>query len=343
MIRMLAGTVLAAVLATSAAAADMTPQEAELYEAAKQEGELTWYIAQFGTEQSEKLGQSFTERYPGVRVNVIRTTGQVAYARLMQDLRANVAQCDVFSGTDISHTISLKTDGHLAQYVPENAAKLRKPYLDLDPDGYYHTTSANPTIIVYNTDLVSEADVPRNWTDLADPKWKGQLALSHPGYSGSTGSWAILMQRLYGTEFFEKLEAQDPLIGRSLIDPPTVLTAGERSVGISSLGTATRLKKQGNPIEIVYPEDGAKLVLSASGVLANAPHPNAAKLFLNYLLSVDGSTQLVELGYQPLRPEVPPPEGEKALDEVPLAIVDEQEVVDGIQDVIADWRDIFGN
>jgi iron(III) transport system substrate-binding protein len=344
MIRSLAAPFIALTLAAGpVAAAEMTPHEAELYEAAKGEGELTWYVAQFGTEQAEEMAQVFSARYPGVRVNVIRTTGQVAYTRLMQDLRANVAQADVFSATDLSHLGSLKADGNLMQFEPENASKLREPYLNVDPDNYYFTTSANPTVIVYNTNLVQEGDAPTNWPDLLDPKWRNQVAIAHPGFSGSTGSWALLMKNLYGMEFFEKLEQQNPLIGRSLIDPPTVLTAGERSIGIASLATATRLKNAGNPIEIVFPTDGAKLTLSASAVLANAPHPNAGKLLIDWLLSEEGAHLQVKQGQQPLRPEVSPPPGVPALDEVPLAPLTEEEVAAGVPGLIEDWRDIFGN
>lgn len=338
----LSAAVAAALSIIAPAAAEMSDSDKALYEAAKQEGEITWYIAQYGTKEAEAIGQDFTAAYPGIKVNVIRTTGQVAYARLSQDLRAGVAQCDVFSATDIGHLVTLKAEGKLMQFEPENASKQREPYLGLDKDGYYHTTSANPTVMVYNTNLVKPEDAPTNWTDLYDPKWNGQVAISHPGYSGSTGSWAVLMKKLYGPEFFEKLEAQDPLIGRSLIDPPTVVTAGERSIGISSLATVTRLKLSGNPIEIVYPSDGAKLTLSGTGILANAPHPNAAKLFLNYLLSVRADALLVSLGQQPLRPEVDPPEGIKALDEIALGELTEQEVVEQVPDIIVEWRDVFG-
>ena len=155
-------------------------------------------------------------------------------------------------------------------------------------------------------------------------------------------SSAVLMKKLYGIEFFKDLEKQNPLIGRSLIDPPTVVTAGERSIGISSLATVTRLKLKGNPIEVIYPTDGAKLALSGTGILGNAPHPNAARLFLNYLLSADAAKLMVEQGEQPLRPEVPPPPGMKALDEIAIGALTEQEVVDGVPGIIAEWRDIFG-
>jgi iron(III) transport system substrate-binding protein len=121
-----------------------------------------------------------------------------------------------------------------------------------------------------------------------------------------------------------------------------MVTKGERSMGISSLATVTRLKLNGNPIEIVYPTDGAKLALSGTGLLWNAPHPNAAKLFLNYILSVRADTLLVNQGQQPLRPEVPPPPGVKALDEIPIGVLTEQEVIDQVPGIIVEWRDIFG-
>lgn len=104
--------------------------------------------------------------------------------------------------------------------------------------------------------FLTEADAPKRWIDLADPKWRGRLALAHPGYSGSMGSWVVLMRKLCGWDFFETLEKLGPPIGRSLIDPSTILNAGERWVGISSLATAVQSIRAGNPLAIIYPEDG---------------------------------------------------------------------------------------
>jgi iron(III) transport system substrate-binding protein len=330
-------------LAASAMAAEMTALEKQLYEAAKKEGKLTWYSAQYSTKQSEDHAQEFSKRYPGVTVDVIRTTGQVAYARLTQDLRARAAQCDIFSGTDIGHYVTLKKNKQLLKFVPENHAKLRPAYKNLDPDGYYFTTSANPTVMIYNTNLVKKEDAPKNWTDLTDPKWTNKVAVAHPGFSGSMGSWTVLMAKLYGWEFFDKLKKVNPLVGRSLLDPPTILNAGERAVGISSMTTATKLVLDGNPIVIVYPTDGVKLTLSATGIPANAPHPNAAKLFANYLLSAENSVTLVKWGGQPLHADVAPPKGVLSIDEMKVAPLSEEEVVAKVPDAIERWRDIFGN
>jgi iron(III) transport system substrate-binding protein len=88
-----------------ARASGITP---ELIEAARKEGGLTWYIAQVDTATAEAMGRAFTDRFPGVTVSVIRTTGQVAYERLLQDLKNNAPQCDVFSSTDVSQYPALK-------------------------------------------------------------------------------------------------------------------------------------------------------------------------------------------------------------------------------------------
>src|SRR5262252_6046428 len=86
--------------------------------AAKKEGEITWYVAHYSSEGAEELGGEFTKLY-GVKVNVVRTTAQVAYQRLRHDLKNNQAVCDVFSSTDVGHYVRLKADGKFDKYVPK--------------------------------------------------------------------------------------------------------------------------------------------------------------------------------------------------------------------------------
>src|ERR1700742_5070600 len=89
-----------------------------LEEAAKKEGELTWYVSHYTSEGAEELGGEFTKIH-GIKVNVVRTTAQVAYQRLLQDLKNNQAICDVFSSTDVGHYVRLKAEGKFEKYVPE--------------------------------------------------------------------------------------------------------------------------------------------------------------------------------------------------------------------------------
>ncbi len=96
-----------------------------LTEAAKKEGELTWYVAHYTSEGAEDLGRGFTEMY-GIKVNVVRTTAQVAYQRLLQDIKNNQTICDVFSSTDLGHYARLKAEGRFDKYVRRIRPRFRR-------------------------------------------------------------------------------------------------------------------------------------------------------------------------------------------------------------------------
>ena len=320
------------------AAAGVTP---ELVAAARKEGSVTWYIAQVDTETAEAMGRAFTAQYPGVTVSVIRTTGQVAYERLLQDLKNNAPQCDVFSSTDISQYPALKKRGALADYTPAGAATLLPAFQKVSDPGYMYPSSATSHLLIYNSQKV-KPKAPKSWTDLLDPRWKGRVATGHPAFSGCTGIWALALTKTYGWEFFEKLAKNNPRIGRSGNDPVTLINAGECLVGPAPGNTAFQQVDKGNPIVPVYPADGATLCLGPSSVMANAPHPNAARLFMEWLMSDDFSKLSVANHGDPVHPGLALTSGQKPLDQVPLLSLTVEEVAKGVPEIIEQWRDTFG-
>src|SRR6266700_5611897 len=215
---------------------EITPRQKELYELAKKEGEVTWYTAHSNDTTAQALGHDFEAAFPGIKANAVRTTAQVAYQRLTQEQKASAMQVDVFSSTDIGHYVALKEKNLLEKYVPENSTKVIDVYKSYDPDGYYTVTSAGLIAIGYNTAKLKEADAPKNWPDLLDPKWKDKIALGHPGFSGYVGTWVVTMRKLYGWQYFEKLAQLNPQIGRSANDTVTMLNAGERVVSSGPVG-----------------------------------------------------------------------------------------------------------
>ncbi|MCW3473222.1 ABC transporter substrate-binding protein [Limobrevibacterium gyesilva] len=328
--------------------AQMLPRPARaefeaLVEAARKEGTLTWYTAHTDGETAEATGRAFTAAYPGVKVSVIRTTAQVAYERLLQDIKNNVAQCDVFSSTDPGHDEALKKRGLLAKITPQNAAGLSAPFQGVDPDGTYYPTSAGLVLITYNTKKVKAEDAPKNWPDLLDPKWRRQISVGHPAFSGYVGTWVLAMRNLYGWQYFEKLEKNQPQIGRSVNDTVTMLNSGERSVAAGPSGTTLMSADKGNPLALIYPTDGAVLLVSPSAVMANAPHPNAARLFMEFLLSDDHARLSVESRNESLRPGVLPKAGAKPFSEAKIIRLSTAEIQKGIPEVIEQWRDTFGS
>ena len=316
---------------------------AQLYEKARGEGEVTWYIAYYRSEVAERVGAAFSKRYPGIKVNVVRATGQVIFQRLGQDLRAGARNCDVFSGTDTSHYEYLKEKRIFAPYRPVTLDELLPVVREAaDPEHYYTATDTNMTLLVHNTQSVTGDDIPKRWTDLADPKWKRQLALPHPGYSGAMGSWLVTMDRLYGWQFIEKLAANEPLIGRSLSEGPVVIGRGERKVGIGPAATIWGLGGRGVPVAAIAPQDGARLSYSASGVIANAAHPNAARLLMEFLISKDCGDIVSEQYAIPIRADVEPRPGVLRAGSVPGFVADPREVADKLPGLVEKWRDLFG-
>jgi len=324
------------------AAREMSAREKELYTAAKQEGSLTWYTAHSDDVTAQALGRDFEALYPGIKVSVVRTTAQVAFQRVSQEIKAGAMQVDVLSSTDIGHYVYLKDKKLLEKYVPENAARVLDIYKNYDPDGNYFVTSAGMMAIGYNTTKVAAADVPKTWMELNDPKWKDKITLGHPGFSGYVGTWVVTMRKLYGWQYFDKLAQLNPQIGRSANDTVTMLNAGERVVSAGPNGSTLQSAGKGNPLAMIYPSDGAVLIFAPSGIMKNVKHPQAARLFMEYLLSPEASQIWVDHFGETMRPEITPPNGAVAAKDVKTVTPSVEEIFEGFPEVIKQWRDTYG-
>jgi iron(III) transport system substrate-binding protein len=197
--------------------------------------------------------------------------------------------------------------------------------------------------MIYQTKAIPSAEVPRNWDALIDPKWKNRVAVAHPGFSGYFGQWVLAMRKLYGWTYFEKLAANKPRIGRSGNDPLTMLNAGESLIGTGPVSTTVQNIDKGNPVNFVYPTDGTLLCVGPSAVLAQAPRPNAARLFLEWLLSADYARACVQWHLEPVRADAPLMPGTKRLADLKLLRLTTDEIASGIPEVIEQWRDTFGS
>lgn len=323
--------------------AAMTAHEQALYAAAKKEGSVTWYTSQSGTQVSEDVCAMFTVRYPGVKCNPVRATAQVVFQRLIQETRAKATHADVLSTNSVADLVILKKDGSLAAYQPENLRFMAPKIKAMgEKDGYWIPSQVAPLGIVYNKNLVKPGDAPKTWIDLLDPKWLGQAAVAHPGYSGSVGVWVTAMHKLYGREYFEKLAKNKPQIGRSVLDGMNLVISGERKVALAPLNTAEKEASKGAPLVAVYPTDGVLLPLSASAILKDAPHPNAARLFMEFNLGTEMSKFLAAELRNPLRSDVPSPTGIPTLDQIKILTVPDGQVMTSATEMKEMFRDVFG-
>ena len=213
-----------------------------------------------------------------------------------QEYASGLRIADAVSTGDAAQFLAWKRQGLLAPYVPDDVAR-HIPAEHRDPDGFYATVRSTLCVIAYNTELVKREDAPKSFADLLDSKWKGKIVKAHPSYSGTVMTSTYQMVRELGWAYLEKLAQQQLLQIQSATDTPKKIVLGERPVmADGNESNVLLLKEDGKPIEVVYAVEGSPSIVQPSAVFVAAPHPNAARLFQNYLFSVEGQELFVNLG-----------------------------------------------
>jgi ABC-type Fe3+ transport system substrate-binding protein len=274
----------------------------KVIEAAKKEGELGWWstIAQ---DQSQKIIEEFMKIYPFIKASYWRSGSVGIHNKVLIEARAGRPSWDVVSQTAPEFIHELKQKGVIAPY---NSPERRHFSNDLkDKDGFWTGTYALPTGVGFNTQQVKRDEAPRNYQDLLHPKWKGKkISVDDESYEFLVG----LMQawgRGAALEYFKKLAAQEPMIGRGNSQRTQLLAAGEFPLAVAYTHTVEWAKSQGNSVDWVNLEP---VVIKFDGIMlgSKAAHPNAAKLFIDFMLSQQGQSLLQSFSRVTLRDGVEP-------------------------------------
>jgi len=277
----------------------------------------------------------------GVTVRVERSGSERIFQRIGQEKTSGVHAVDVAVSTDASHLISWKRSGWLDPYRPEDIAK-HYPAEHVDPDGTYATVCASLCTIAYNTNLVRREEAPTSFADLLDPKWKGRLVKAHPGYSGTIMTATFAMVRELGWSYFEKLATQKVMQVQSAGDPPKKLALGERAVEVDGADSIVLLmQEQGQPLEVVHAREGTPLIVTPMGIFRNAPHPNAARLFENFMFSAEGQQLLVDNARHSFHALIKEKPGRPPLSQIKLMKVDPVAVEAQSEEIKARYTKIF--
>jgi len=245
---------------------------------------------------AEHIGKLFEKQYPGISVQIERTGSERVFQRIAQEASANIHSADVVNTSDASHFVYWKRQGTLAPYLPAEVAE-KFPATARDGGGFYATWRSSLSPIAYNTSLVKEADAPKSYRDLLDPKWKGKIVKANPNYSGVIMTSTYETALALGWSYFEELAKQDVMQLQSALEPPRKVGSGEREIMFDgSENYIYALIDKGNPIKIVYPTEGVPLVASPAAILKDAPHPNAARLFYAFIFSQEVQQLMVNEG-----------------------------------------------
>lgn len=274
--------------------------EAELVRGAKQEGKVMFWSA-MRIEDNQALVEGFEAKYPFIKVEVFRASSEKLVNRAVTEGLAGKMTADVLNGFALK---ALQNRGMLQPYPSPEAAHYPDGFKD--PQHHWISLYNGYSTIGYNTKLVSAADAPKNWPDLLQPKWKGQIGMDKEEYF-----WYAGMLKYWGEEkgrsYMEALARQQIQwrSGHSLL--ANLMSTGEFPVmAIVYPDRIEQMKTNGEPVDWVRSADPILVNLGLVVIAAKAPHPNAAKLFYNYSVSKEGQLILRKRNRVSARIDVPP-------------------------------------
>lgn len=308
--------------------------EDELLQAAIDEGgDLTVYT---GWLNAETVNEAFMEAYPEIQIELARAASGITAARFASEYEAGVHAADILELGD-----TFTQEEHPEWFQPMDAESVPNlaewPEEAVHMDGLVIDTAYNSvSFIMYNTELTTESEVPDSWEELLDERWQGDMVWVHPSASPTFMNWANYARQSLGDQFLSELAAQQPRFTDSLVPAGQEVAAGAAAIGFPAAFQALAgLKAEGAPIDakLVSEPFGTQATMSAS-IAAEAPHPCAARLFMNWLMTEEGqavhcsggATGIISVdeescfelpsGFESVSVEVPEDEQEAVLDQV---------------------------
>ena len=274
---------------------------AKLIEGAKKEGKLLWYTA-LTLADAGMLTQHFEQKYPFIKTETLRLVTDQLLTKIQTEARAGGFRADVIEIPGILGHV-LKQDGLLEKYFSPEAKAY--PASMKDPDGTWTSFFINTHVTVYNTKLIKKQEVPKTFEEFINPRWKGKIAFRDNDFD-NFGMMLKVMGREKGLDFMRRLAAQGVDLRSSFTTAIQGIVVGEIPIGMNLYATHTEeFKKKQAPVEWA-PMEFVLASIEPLGVAARAPNPNAARLFVDFLLSKEAQTLMRDRSRIPSRPDVPP-------------------------------------
>ena len=291
--------VLFMVIGLPAKSEGVSEDKAKLIDGAKKEGKIVLYTT-MSVPHADGMLKAFQKKYPFIKAEFYRASSLNLMNKILIEMKNNRYVPDVIDMPGFQTAILAKK-GVYDRYISAERPAYQEGYKDAD--GYWTSIYLNPYLIGYNTKLLSRKDIPDTYEGFLDPKWKGKKI----GFDSKEVEWFANMLKIMGEEkgleFMKKFAAQDLQYRRGHTLIGELIMAGEFPVGTIYPQIVEDKRKDGAPIEWV----GVSPVivkLGTSGISARAPHPNAAKLYIDFCLSKEGQMLIGSFGRLPARPDV---------------------------------------
>ncbi len=299
----LSGVALAAGLSVAAPASAEDFGSPQLIAAAKKEGKLVYYTANFAEIEQEVI-KEFNKRFPDVKVEMVRAPGGQLITRVKTEAAAGKLAADVVDHSD--RALMLPLVDLFQDYAPPNA-KDYSPAALISPKLWPRATIA--WSIAYNTELIKNP--PKSWMDLTKPEYGNkQIGQVFAASGGTTWTRIMFERQVLGEDYWKKQAATNPVLYPSGAPTSDALVRGEIAIAPLLYNIIYTKAQEGAPVKIFFPPEGVPVNPYATGIPKTAAHPNAAKLFLNWNLSVEGQSfmikkfgNLTSLKTSPVNPE----------------------------------------
>jgi iron(III) transport system substrate-binding protein len=305
-----------------------------LIDGAKKEGKVVWYTA-LSIQDAEVLTKRFEQTYPFIKTETLRLVTDALLTKILTETKAGVHNSDVIEIPGIAGNI-LKKEGLFDKYASTESNAY--PATMKDPEGTWTSFFIHTLVLVYNTQLVKKEELPRTYQDLINPKWKGKIVLRDEDFE-TFGMMLKVMGREKGMNFMRRLGAQGVDLRNSFTLAVQGVASGEIPLGMNLYGTHTEeFKKKGAPVDWV-PMEFVLTTVEPLAVSARAPHPAAARLFIDFLLSKEAQSILRDRSRISSRPDVPPdpPALTKGLKLIPTDL----SLADQANELAKEFRAIF--
>jgi iron(III) transport system substrate-binding protein len=277
--------------------------DTKLLAAAKSEGQLNM----FGTRPSESIGPVLEQfkKDTGLSLEYTRFPSNKVFERVNAEFAAGKLEADYIDLTDLTLLGEWVKMGVLAKYKVPSHDRIDASIKH--PDGMWYYIARPSMMMAINTAEISEADAPKSWKESLDPKWKGKIGMQSIEVGGSAFSAQAFLRIKVGADSWTRLAAEEPRLYPSVAALTTDLVRGRVGLAyIDASSVATQIQA-GAPLKIILPSEGLVGFGVFGGISVKAPHPNAAKLWMNYVTSKRGSTLMSQSGAYGTHPDAPPP------------------------------------
>jgi iron(III) transport system substrate-binding protein len=264
---------------------------------AKQEGRIVFYTS-WGPGDADYVVKAFEKKYSPLKVETVRASSERTLTRLLNEHRANAVLGDVVAVSGLQSGI-LKAKGALDRYRSPEAANFPADWRD--PDGYGTGLHQTIYVIGYNSRLVSPDAVPKSYEDLLQPRWRGRLGWDTEEYY-LFGALMKARGKEKGLEYWRRLAEQQINFRKGYTLISELVSAGEFPLAVSLYQhRVDEYAEKGAPLQWIAPNPLVGGDPNKISLLKNAPRPNAAKLFIDFMLSAEGQKLLQDKGRSPGR------------------------------------------